>query len=156
MACFGGARSFARAISGFSWAPGSARVGEGYQGSRKEAQRFEYSENSRAGFVEFAPKCHPTNQQFFDGLGCAPGVQRVDWKSSTTSQHNAGNHHMGRDITALALSKENRNIQCVIKSGHIPQRPHSVHTYCRGHLHFEMPQTRCDFARLPRGSRISF
>ena len=30
------------------------RIEPQYQGSRKEAQRFEYSEGSRAGFVELA------------------------------------------------------------------------------------------------------
>ena len=111
MVCSGGARSFARAISGFSWAPGSARVREGYQGPRKEAQRFEYSENSRAGFVEFAPKCHPTNQQFLDELGRAPGVQRVEWKSSKMSQNNAGNHHMERNINVYVQGFPNAPLE---------------------------------------------
>ena len=35
--------------------PGSASTEEEYTGSRKMRQRFEYGENSTAGFVELAP-----------------------------------------------------------------------------------------------------
>ena len=57
-----------------SSAPGSASAEEGYEGSRKQRQRFEYSETSRAGFVELAPGKQFTEQ---DRLTERRGVGRL-------------------------------------------------------------------------------
>ena len=48
--------------------PGSASAAGGYGGSRKGRQRFEYSETSRAGFVELAPDRLLTEDEFYDVL----------------------------------------------------------------------------------------
>ena len=46
--------------------PGSASTEEEYKGSRKLKQRFEYSENSTAGFVELAPDRIPSEEEFMN------------------------------------------------------------------------------------------
>ena len=61
-------------------------------------QRFEYAENSRAGFVELHKDCIPTNAEFFEALKNAPDVERVEWKSTKTSQGNVGNHRMEQNV----------------------------------------------------------
>ena len=74
----GAARIFARAREEAQRVPGSASTEEEYQGSRRLKQRFEYAENSRAGFVELHKDCIPTNAEFFEALKNAPDVERVE------------------------------------------------------------------------------
>ena len=64
----GGALLFKQALSGVLSEPGSASAAGGYGGSRSRRQRFEYSETSRAGFVELAPDRLLTEQEFYDAL----------------------------------------------------------------------------------------
>ena len=63
-----------------------ASPGGNYAGSRKEAQRFEYSTYSTAGFVELAPKSFGAASwndrlaaatEFYDALAKVPGVAEV-------------------------------------------------------------------------------
>ena len=61
-----------------------------YTGSRKLNQRYEYSENSWAGFVELQPSFRPTPEQFFRMLETVPEVEKVAWQSTKTSQRNVG------------------------------------------------------------------
>ena len=61
----GAARLLRSALSG----PGAAS--HPYAGSRKLAQRFEYSEHSSAGFVELAPSSFGAGQRIPDDLGSA-------------------------------------------------------------------------------------
>ena len=60
------ARMLRLALPGAASTPGSASADphstRGYQGSRRERQRFAYSDTSKAGFVELAPRMHPTPQ----------------------------------------------------------------------------------------------
>ena len=78
--------------------PGSASTEEEYKGSRKLKQRFEYSENSTAGFVELAPDRIPSEEEFMNALLSAPDVERVEWKETQTSQGNVGKHHMEQNL----------------------------------------------------------
>ena len=55
------------------------RSGSEYGGSRREKQRFEYSEGSRSAFVELIPSCKPTPEDFKKYLEDVPGVSRVEW-----------------------------------------------------------------------------
>ena len=66
--------------------PGAASPGEAYSGSRKSAQRFEYSVHSTAGFVELAPSSFGAAswddrfvaaKEFFSALTKVPGVAKV-------------------------------------------------------------------------------
>ena len=91
MAARGAARLFAGALRDVFSVPGSASIEKEYEGSRQLNQRFEYSENSTAGFVELAPDRIPSHQQFFTALKSAPDVERVEWKETKTSQGNGGN-----------------------------------------------------------------
>ena len=55
---------------------------EEYKGSRTLRQRFEYKENSTAGFVELAPGHIPSAEEFFQALESAPDVERVERKAT--------------------------------------------------------------------------
>ena len=66
--------------------PGVASPAEAYSGSRKLAQRFEYSVDSTAGFVELAPSAfrarswsdrYITAMEFYNALAEVPGVAKV-------------------------------------------------------------------------------
>ena len=68
--------------------PGAASPGEAYSGSRKSAQRFEYSVHSTAGFVELAPSSFRAAswsdrfvaaKEFYTALAKVPGVAEVSW-----------------------------------------------------------------------------
>ena len=68
--------------------PGAASPGEAYSGSRKSAQRFEYSVHSTAGFVELAPSSFRAvswndrfvaAKEFYNALAKVPGVAEVPW-----------------------------------------------------------------------------
>ena len=75
------------------------RVRKAYDGSRKEAARWEYSEETGAGFAELHPDHTPTDEEFFNMLQQVPDVTHVEWNSSKTSQGNPSkNHHMERNI----------------------------------------------------------
>ena len=78
----GAARLLRSALSG----PGSASQREAYSGSRKLAQRFEYSVHSTAGFVELAPSSFGAAswddrfvaaKEFYNALAKVPGVAKV-------------------------------------------------------------------------------
>ena len=70
-----------------------------YDGSRKEAARWEYSEETGAAFAELHPDHTPTDEEFFKMLQQVPGVTHVEWNTSKTSQGNPSkNHHMERNI----------------------------------------------------------
>ena len=71
--------------------PGAASPGGAYSGSRRVAQRFEYSEYSTAGFVELAPSSlraaswddrDVAAQEFYGALAQVPGVAEVSWGPS--------------------------------------------------------------------------
>ena len=66
-------------------------------------QRFEYSEESTAGFVERAPNRISSKTQFFTALKSAPDVERVEWKETKTSQGNVGDHYMEQNIDVWVL-----------------------------------------------------
>ena len=70
-----------------------------YGGSRRKVQRWEYSEDTGAGFAELAPDKVPTEEEFFEMLRQVPGVTRV-WKNTTkTSQGNPSKgHHMEQNL----------------------------------------------------------
>ena len=77
----------------------SVPVHMAYGGSRSQAQRWEYSEGSGAGFVELHPRHTPTDEEFFKMLQQVAGVTRVEWQSSKTSQNNISEgHHFKRNI----------------------------------------------------------
>ena len=68
--------------------PGATSPGEAYSGSRKSAQRFEYSAHSTAGFVELAPSSFRAAswndrfvaaKEFYNALAKVPGVAEVSW-----------------------------------------------------------------------------
>ena len=62
------------------------------------SQRFEYAENSNAGFVELSP-AHPWgSQDLWEALKKVAGVRDVAWQSSKSSQQNFGSHHMEQNI----------------------------------------------------------
>ena len=90
---------------GSAW-PGSASRAEpkrlwdhvSYGGSRRKNQRFQYAPNSNAGFAELHPTYVPTPEEFFQTLQRVPGVREVKWQTSKTSQGNAGNHYMERNV----------------------------------------------------------
>ena len=71
--------------------PGSASPARGYAGSRREAQRYEYSRGSLSGFVELAPGSFRAysmesrfvaSHLFFDELAKVPGVASAPWGPS--------------------------------------------------------------------------
>ena len=66
-------------------------------------QRFEYSEESTAGFVELAPKRILSETEFFTAQQSAPDVVRVEWKETKTSQGNVGDHLMEQNIDVWVL-----------------------------------------------------
>ena len=66
-------------------------------------QRFEYSEQSTAGFVELAPSRVLSQTEFFTALQSAPDVERVEWKETKTSQGNVGDHFMEQNIDVWVL-----------------------------------------------------
>ena len=83
--------------------PGAASSGAAYPGSRKSAQRFEYSEHSAAGFVELAPGSfgaetwfdrHHAAKKFYAALAKVPGVAEVKWQA----MKGAGGHFMERNV----------------------------------------------------------
>ena len=59
-------------------ASGSRDTMAAYTGSRREKQRFEYNENSRAAFVELHPLFYPTPEEFKKRLAGVPGVKSVE------------------------------------------------------------------------------
>ena len=74
-----------------------------YGGSRLLKQRYQYSEKSRAGFVELRPGCEMTGNQLFDALGNVPGVQRVEWQKRKQAQGNASrNHDMQQNVIVFS------------------------------------------------------
>ena len=82
--------------------PGSAsRKGPShifYGGSRQLNQRWEYTPNSGAGFIECTPQFHPTGDEFLKRLRDVPGVTNVEFNSSKTSQNNIGKHYMEHNV----------------------------------------------------------
>ena len=62
--------------------------------------RFEYSETSRAGFVELAPGHVMTPEEFFAALQAVPGVEHVEWHLAKSAQHNIGDDYMEGNILA--------------------------------------------------------
>ena len=79
---------------------GQALAGPTYPGSRKEAQRFEYSTFSDAGFIELAPGRAPKPQEFYDALASVPGVARVDWQ-----KRKSGDHYMEQNVLAYVRGR---------------------------------------------------
>ena len=76
----GAARLFARARGEVQRVPGSASTAEGYEGSRRQKQRFEYADKSAAGFVELhkvlrgaaeRTRCGERGEQKESSLSCA-------------------------------------------------------------------------------------
>ena len=75
-----------------------------YGGSRRSKCRFEYSPNSRSGFVELHPSWYPPKeegpQEFKAWLEAVPGVERVEWQTTKASQRNVGNHYCEQNLLA--------------------------------------------------------
>ena len=71
--------------------PGSAST-EPYYGSRLRAQRFSYSGVSCSGFAELTPARPMSPEKLSQDLHNVPGVTRVVWQTSKTSQGNIGEH----------------------------------------------------------------
>ncbi len=69
-----------------------------YGGSRIWKQRFEYSADSTAALVEFSPQHTPTPQEFYDDLRQVPGVHKVKWQTTKSSQNNPGPHYCEQNI----------------------------------------------------------
>ena len=69
-----------------------------YGGSRRLKQRFEYGPNSKAAFVELHPSFMPTPEEFKAHLEAVPGVTKVDWQTTKTSQGNVGNHYCPQNL----------------------------------------------------------
>ena len=83
--------------------PGAASSGGAYSGSRKSAQRFEYSVHSTAGFVELAPSSFRAAswsdrfvaaKEFYNALAKVPGVAEVKWQA----MKGAGGHFMEQNV----------------------------------------------------------
>ena len=62
------------------------------------SQRFEYSANSKAGFVELGPQFPWTAEDLYEELERVPGVLKVSWQTTKTSQGNVGDHRSERNI----------------------------------------------------------
>ena len=71
---------------------------DGYGGSRSIKQRYEYSENSRAAFVECIPSWLPTPEEFKSILEQVEGVKKVAWQTSKTAQNNFGRHYSEQNM----------------------------------------------------------
>ena len=69
-----------------------------YGGSRRLKQRFEYSPNSKSAFVECIPSFMPTPEEFKALLEAVPGVKKVEWKNTNTSQNNIGEHYCEQNL----------------------------------------------------------
>ena len=69
-----------------------------YGGSRRLKQRFEYSPNSKSAFVECIPSFMPTPGEFKALLEKVPGVKKVEWQTTMTSQKNAGKHYCEQNL----------------------------------------------------------
>ena len=74
-----------------------------YGGSRKRNQRFEYSESSTAAFVELSPQHTPSEEDLFEQLQQVPGVDKVEWHKSKTSQGSLGSHFSERNILVYSI-----------------------------------------------------
>ena len=69
-----------------------------YGGSRRKQQRFQYSPNSTAAFVELSPAHVLKPEDFLRMLLAVPGVSEAKWHTSKTSQGNVGNHYSEHNI----------------------------------------------------------
>ena len=87
--------------------PGAASPARGYAGSRREAQRYEYSRGSLAGFIELAAGSlrafswearFVASNVFFDELAKVPGVASAPWGAPPRSWL------LGRDALATCLA----------------------------------------------------
>ena len=76
---------------------------DGYAGSRRLQQRYEYSDNSRAAFVECIPSWQPTPEKFKSILEHVRGVEKVVWQISKTAQNNSGSHYSERNMFVYSL-----------------------------------------------------
>ncbi len=109
-------------------APGSASA-VAYGGSRREAQRFEYSEASRAGFVELSPHPLMTGDCLYAALADDRAVRRVVHNTTKTSQGNAGNHYMEQNLLAYVAGFERPVEFELTRHQHMrpaPGRPYTV------------------------------
>ena len=131
---------FKQAFSGVLSEPGSASAAGGYGGSRSRRQRFEYSETSRAGFVELAPDRLLTEQEIYDALKKVPEVAMVAWKEAKTSQGNVGFHYMERNINVYVPGSASTPIEFELTRNqhmrHVPGRPFTAGGHgCRWQPH---------------------
>ncbi len=69
-----------------------------YGGGRRLKHRFEYGPNSKSALVELHPSFLPTPEEFKAIVEDVPGVTKVDWQTSKTSQHNVGNHYSEKNL----------------------------------------------------------
>ena len=83
-----------------------------YGGSRREARRFEYSENSGAGFVELSRDHVMTGEHFFPALQSVPGVTRVELAPSKSANGNPGDHYMERNVYVYVTRYGNAPMEC--------------------------------------------
>ena len=87
------------ATSSAHWPASGSQGGDAsYGGSRSVKQRFEYSRESKAAFVELHPSFMPTPEEFKAHLEAVPGVTKVDWQTSKRSQGNVGNHYCEHNL----------------------------------------------------------
>ena len=100
-----------------------------YGGSRKLAQRYQYSYAAKAAFVELSPSQQPTAQELYDQLSKVPGIKEVKWQSSKNSQGNAGNHECERNVLVVPAVAPNNVLEFEItRNNHMtdPNVPHTV------------------------------
>jgi hypothetical protein len=74
-------------------------------------QRYEYSEESGAGFVELSPQHVLTAEQLHDHLKKLPGVHEVRWQPTKTSQGNAGDHYSEQNLLVFPTSAKSSGLE---------------------------------------------
>ena len=69
-----------------------------YGGSRRLKHRYEYGVNSKAALVECHPSFLSTPAEFTSLLEDVPGVAKVVWQTTKTSQKNIGRHYSEQNL----------------------------------------------------------
>ena len=135
-------RMYTQAFSALGRESGSANSGrpKQYAGSRSAKHRYEYSDNSYAGFVELQPAFAPEPSEFFEMLKAVPNVEKVAWNTKKTSQGNVGKHYCEQNMFVTSSRDNSHAIEFELtRNQHMkdPVAPHS-HT---------MLQAACDETR---------
>ena len=105
-------------------------------------QRFEYNANSLACLVELGPRFPWTAEDLYKELERVPGVAKVSWQTTKTSQSNVGDHASERNILVYSSLSGPRPVSRplefeVTRNNHMkdPRVPYTV-TVC-----FKTPPT---------------